>query len=472
MRPIVFPGLAILVTACQTLSPDGGMDAVADFAGRRLHQHVAVLRNPEDALAAHGRVAALLRKPLTANAAVQIALLNNRDLQAAYDALGLAEASMIESSLPPNPSFSLQHLAGPVEIEIERRIVANILALATLPARSKIAADRFRQAQLRAIAQTLRLAAETRRAYYRAVAAAEMVALLDQAKAAADTAAQLARRLGETGAMNKLDQAREQVFYAEVTAQLAIARQRAGSEREHLVRLLGLWGSDLGFRLPASLPPLPRKVRCRPTIEADAVRRRVDLEIARIELAALARSYGLKQATRFVNLLAVSGVSKTTRERAIGETIRDRGVEVEFQIPLFDFGEMRVRQAELTYRQAVNRLIATAVNVRSEAREAYRNYRSAYDIALHYQREVLPLHKIIADEMLLRYNAMQIDVFALLAETRERIRASIAAIEARRAFWLAAVALEVAVVGGDAPAADTEVAEAVLTAAEGGAGGH
>ena len=43
---------------------------------------------------------------------------------------------------------------------------------------------------------------------------------------------QLAKRLGETGAMNKLDQAREQVFYADITAQLAIARQRAASERE------------------------------------------------------------------------------------------------------------------------------------------------------------------------------------------------------------------------------------------------
>ena len=79
-------------------------------------------------------------------------------------------------------------------------------------------------------------------------------------------------------------------------------------------------------------------------------------------------------------------------------------------MPLFDFGEVRVREAEQTYRQAVNRLAAKAVNVRSEARDAYRAYRAAYDIAPHYQREVLPLRKIISDETLLRYNAMQIDV--------------------------------------------------------------
>ena len=91
------------------------------------------------------------------------------------------------------------------------------------------------------------------------------------------------------------------------------------------------------------------------------------------------------------------------------------------QIPIFDFGEARVRKAGETYMQAVNRLIEKAVNVRSEAREAYRNYRSGYDLAGHYRREVLPLRKIISDETLLRYNAMQIDVFALLAEARQRI---------------------------------------------------
>src|SRR5207237_7462384 len=115
---------------------------------------------------------------------------------------------------------------------------------------------------------------------------------------------------------------------------------------------------------------------------------------------------------------------------------------------LFDFGEVRVRQAEENYLQAVNRLTAKAVVVRSEAREAYQAYRSTYDIARHYQREVLPLRKIISDETLLRYNAMQIDVFALLAEARQRIAATTAAIEAKRDFWLASADLAAAVAGG------------------------
>lgn len=448
MRQILALCAATLLPACAAFSPDGGLSVVGDVVGKNLRNDVAALRTPDDAVAARERMRSLLHKRLTVDNAARIALLNNRGLQAAYNELGLAEAAMVQASLPPNPTLSVQRLAGPAEIEIERRIAADILALATLPARSDIAAGRFLQAQFTAAEQTLRLAADTRRAYYRAVAAREQVSLLQQAVSAAETASKLARRLGETGALNKLDQAREHVFHAEIVAQLATARQRAASEREPLVRLMGLWGADLAFNLPNALPPLPRRVQALPSIEVEAVRCRVDLQIARLELGLLAKSQGLTRATRFINLLEVSGLARTTTERATGERIRDRGFDVEFQVPIFDGGEVRVRQAEESYLQAVNRLTEKAVNLRSEARDAYRTYRSTYDIAMHYRREVLPLRQIISDEMLLRYNAMQIDVFALLIEARQRLNASVAALEAQRDFWLASVDLMTAVTGG------------------------
>src|SRR5262249_46000320 len=128
-------------------------------------------------------------------------------------------------------------------------------------------------------------------------------------------------------------------------------------------------------------------------------------------------------------------------------TVREGGFAVELQVPLFDFGEVKVRRAEETYLQAVNRLTAKAVNVRSEAREAYQAYRASHDIARQYRRDVLPLRKIISDEMLLRYNAMQIDVFALLTEARQRIAATNAALEAERDFWLAETNLTAAILG-------------------------
>ena len=468
---VLAAAIASLLSGCAAFAPDGGMAVVASIAGPELRKEVVALRTQDDAEAARARIEQLISRALTADAAVQVALLNNRGLQAAYNELGLAEARFVEARLPPNPTFSVERLSSAAELEIERRIVANILALATLPARAEIAAGRFHQAQLRAAEETLRTASETRRAYYRAVAARQLVGFLTQAKSAAEGAAQIARRLGETGTLNKLDQAREQVFYAEVTAQLAIARQNAISERERLIRLMGLWANEIAFTLPHALPPLPR-VRSLPLIEVDAIRRRVDLQIARIEVETLSKSYGLSGATRFINLLEVAGIAKDVKERPSGDRERARGFELEFQVPIFDFGEVRVRQAEQSYIQAVNRLVERAINVRSEARDAYRSYRSTYDIARHYRNEVLPLRKIITEETLLRYNAMQIDVFALLTEVRQRTASNIAAIEAQRAFWLAETNLLTAMLGGGGTGEPSGGTSQPMAAADGGAGRH
>ena len=88
-----------------------------------------------------------------------------------------------------------------------------------------------------------------------------------------------------------------------------------------------------------------------------------------------------------------------------------------------------------------------AVNARSEVRESYAGYRTAYDLAKHYRDEVVPLRKRIADENALRYNGMLIGVFELLADAREQVGSVNAAIEAIRDFWLADTALQLALTG-------------------------
>ena len=451
-RRLIAAALALGAAGCQPFSKDGGMDRVAAFATTELGKNILAVRTREDAVAARAKVDELLRAPLTADGAVQLALLNNRGLQAAFNDLFLAEAMAVEASLPPTPTFSIARMVSRPEIEIERQIVVNLLALATLPARTEIAKDRLRAAQFRAAEAVARIAADTRRAYYRAVGAQQIANLLAQSQGAASAATQMARRMGETGALNRLDQAREQLFFAELSGQLATARQRARAERERLTRLMGLWGADLSFRLPPALPATPARAQETPEIEKEALRRRVDFLVARAELDALSKTYGLAKATRFLNLLEIRGQYDSIRERAEGHTFSRTGFEIEFAIPIWDLGEARDRQAAETYLAAANRLANKAVIVRSEAREAYRAYRATHAIARHYANEILPLRRIVSEETLLRYNAMLIDVFPLLNDVRQRLATQVAAIEAQRDFWLADAELKAAVVGGGGPA--------------------
>ncbi len=457
---------ALMLPACASFSPDGGMSVPADIAAQHLRKDVVVIRNDEDAEAARAKVDDLLKRALNADAAVQVALFNNRGLQAAYNELGIAEAQRVQQSLPPNPSISISRLTGAAEIEIERKIAANILGLLTLPARTEIATERFNRAQLAAALETLRVASETRKAFYRAVAARQTASLLEQASAASSTTAELAKRMGTSGAMNKLDQSRQQLLHTELTTELARARQRAASERERLVRALGLSGKDLAFKLPARLPSLPNRPPAMKTVEEAALESRVDLKIARSELDSLARSYGLTKATRFINVLEGDFIDKRKEERATGEHSHDSGFELTLQVPLFDFGEARLREAEQTYMQSVNRLAQKAVNARSEAREAYRNYRTSYDVAARYQRSVLPLRHAISEELMLRYGAMQVDVFALLTEARQRIAANASAVEALRDFWLASADLQAAVIGGAGAPNDSSSSTTAMASGE------
>ena len=135
---------AVLLAGCASFSPDGGMDAVNGIIAPVLRQDAVKMSGDDELTDTSVRVQRLLKSPLSAEAAIRVALVNNKALQAAYNELGVAEAVMLEASLPPNPRFSVSGISTPVELDLEARIVANILMLATLPARQEIAADRFR----------------------------------------------------------------------------------------------------------------------------------------------------------------------------------------------------------------------------------------------------------------------------------------------------------------------------------------
>lgn len=443
--------VALALSACASLSPDGGMAPVTARVSLELGEHAAKIVTPEDAGVASSRVRALLAKPLTADGAARIALLNNRGLQAAYNALGVAEADYVAASLPPSPVVSFERVAASGDLDVERRIVADLLQLFTLPRRTKIAEAEFRAAQQRAIAATFRTASEARRAWTRAVAARETAAFLETARSSANVAAELSARLGETGAATRLDQARAGSLAAETSAALAEARLDAAKAREALTRELGLWGRDLGYRLPARLPALP-KLTPQGDVEATAIARRADLAADRLALQALAESYGLTERTRAVSLLEVTGIANRSRS-AEGEKASPRGFEAAVEIPIFDFGKARSARAREVYMGAVNRLLEKAVNARSEAREAYVTWRARRDIAAAYQAKVLPLRKVITEETLLRYNGMLADPADLLTEARATAAAHVAAIRAKRDAHLAHIDLQSALIGGGASAA-------------------
>jgi outer membrane protein TolC len=440
-------------------------DGVTREAGPDAGKSVVKITSAEQAQRTKEQVAALLAGPLSADAAAQVALLNNRDLQAAYNDLGVSEADYVQASLPPNPGISLMDVGGTGVANFELRLIGDILSLFTLPRRTAIAAEHFAHARHQAIATTLRLAADARRAYIRAIAAEQQIGFLDQARATVDSAVRLNARLGEAGGGDQLDQAELAAFYAELSAKLGQARLVARREREALIRLMGLWGGDTGFALPSELPALPGEPDSLAAVEVEAINRRVDLIMARHDVVALAKSLSLTQATRYVSMLQLAGIFNSESANPLtnsNTTINRGGAGIDLQLPIFDTGEARERKARETYMAALNRLAAKAVNARSEARIAYDTYRGTYDIARFYRDRVLPLRGVVSKEIQLRYSngvlageGMRVDLFKYLTDARARIGAEAAAVDARRDFYLAAADLQVALSIGALPGGET-----------------
>lgn len=437
-------------------SREAGFSNVALVTQGTIAKNAIWIQDSEFAQANAQQVSAMVRgKTLDAELAVQVALKNNRSLQAAYADLGISAAEAWQEALLPNPRVSIGFFGlGVPGLEayrsIEATIANNLLAIFTRPARIAEADARFQAEQLRAIDDTLRLAAETRRAWLNAVSAFEATVYLNQAQAAADAASELAMRLGETGAMSKAGQAREHAFFAELAGRKAQAKLQAQLAKDELARLMGLWGDDLSFFVPDYLPDLPAAAPVIAQVESLALRNRPDLQLAKFELEAAARRYGLTEATRYVTDLDLIAGFEKEREIEDGDIthVKSGQVELEFEIPIFDTGKARLRKAELQHMKAANLLAEKAVNIRAEARSSAKAAHATHQIARHFANSVLPLRVTIEEESLLTYNGMITNTFELLADTRARLEAVLLSVDARRDFWLAAVNLNAAIYGG------------------------
>ena len=453
----------LLLAGCASFSPDGGFSAVQQTAKNQLGKDLRWAKSDADQDTIDKRVAELLAQPMLVDDAVQVALLNNRGLQASFQELGIGQAELVQAGRLPNPGFSFGRLTRGGEVELERGLHFNLARLLLMPLGSQMEARRFEQTQGRVAVSVLSLAADTRKAYFNALAGEETVRYTRQVMQAAEASAELARRMQQVGNFTKLQRAREQGFYADAALNLARAEQAQRAARERLTRLLGVWGAQTNFTLPARLPDLPKAARDLPDVERIALAQRLDVQGAKLAAEQTAQNLGLTRRTRFVNVLELGFVRNSSNEAPT-----QRGWEIGVELPLFDWSGARVARAEAVYMQTVHQAAETAINARSEVREAYGAYRSAYDIARHHRDEIVPLRQRIAEENVLRYNGMLIGVFDLLADARSQIASVNASIEALRDFWLAQADLDMALIGKPSLAA----ASGPAMAAEAGGGGH
>jgi outer membrane protein TolC len=411
----------------------------------------------------------ILAKPLEMDGAVQLALANSPALQELIAQRWSDMAAAQQAGRIANPIFTFERVRLGDELELGRLLSIGLLDLLTWPQRQVISSNQVAQAATQLSINVVEQVSQVRQAWVRAVAAHQAQGYAGQVNSTAQAGAELARRMQQVGNFTKLQRARQQAFYADAAAGLASSQNAAAAAREELIRLLGLdEGQARQLKLPARLPDLPQQPRAPADITAAAIKQRLDVQLARLQLDVAGQAQGLSLLDSLIDVeLGVR--HDTVFDNHSGERANRRGFELEVRLPVFDWGGAQRAAMNAQSLAAANRYDSVARAASSHLRQSYSAYRTTYDIAKHYRDEIVPLRKTMAEENVLRYNGMLIGVFELLADTRDQIASVTASIDALQRFWLADAALSSTRIGKPmAPGA--EPVSAGATSAREGAG--
>ena len=449
-RPLKIASAALAaawLAGCASVSVDDALKQTNSSASQFTGGKLELSRSREQREARAALSEAMLDQPLSQDDAVRLALANSPALQALVAQSWADMAAADQAGRLANPVFSFERLRLRDELELGRLLSFGLVDLILLPQRLSVSRSQVAQAQVQLSGAVVDQVTQVRQAWVRAVAARQSLQYAEQVRESAEASAELARRMQQVGNFSKLRRARQQVFYADATAQLASARHATTAAHEEFVRALGLDDAQAArLKLPERLPDLPKAPREASDVAATASEQRLDVQKARAQLDAAGRSQGLNLLSTFVDVEA--GVRRdTVFDNAERTRATRRGFELDIRLPLFDWGSAQRDALNAQALAAANRYDATVRGATSQLREGYSAYRTAYDIARHYRDEIVPLRQAMADENVLRYNGMLIGVFELLAEARDQIASVNNAINAQQQFWLADAALAASVIG-------------------------
>lgn len=441
---LILAAIALLTGGCS--APRASFDRVQETVASRTGQKVHWNRGGAEDAQVDASVQALLRRKLTAETAVQIALLHNQELQARFEEIGIAQADLVEAGLLHNPSFAASFRfpsRPPSGTNIEYSVAQDFLDLLLLPLRKHLAAAQLAQAETRVANEVLQFAAEVKTAFYTAQARQQLLGRLRVIAATNATAAEFTKRLHDAGNTNDLELANQQGSYEQSHLEVAQTELQVQRDRERLNRLLGLGEPDTRWTMDDHLPEVPPGEVSLRHLETRAVAQRLDLQARRMQLDSLGQALALRTKTRFVPAGIRLGVD--TERDPDGQRLT--GPTLDLELPIFNQGQGEIARLTAQYRQGQHELEALAIKAQSEVREARDQLVAARELVSYIGKRLLPTRQESLDLTLHQYNFMLKGTYDLLLAKQNEVAAERSYIEAWRDYWIARAELERAVGG-------------------------
>jgi outer membrane protein, heavy metal efflux system len=430
----------LFLVGCSRISPPDDC-CVTALIDERIQKHTAWDRCQCGQTQA--AVCYLLGQELSVDSAVQIALLNNPEVQAVFDEIGIAHADLIEAGLFRNPIFDgyvrFPDQAGLV-LNTQFGIAQTFLDIFLVPLKKKVAAAELQKTKLLVADTILNLAFDVQETFYLYAALQQKLSLMEILVEATDVANRLAILQQQQGNINDLELQARANEYLQAKIQYTENKAAWVDAREQMNRLMGL-GIDSCWSVPQGLPGLPAcEIPCE-YLETIALTKRLDIGVARWEMERIFRLWKTKRWWAFAD--GMIGVS--TEQEA--ENFLETGPTFSIPLPLFNYGQGDRARIYTLYSQSCHRLKALEIAVLSDVRSARGQLAIYRELIDEYQRQLLPLQESIISTSQHFYNFMALGVYKLIGAKKQEIEMEINYTMALLHYWQISVNLDRALGG-------------------------
>ncbi|RMF79577.1 MAG: TolC family protein [Planctomycetota bacterium] len=410
----------VLLAGCAKVNPAPDYRRAAEYASRATGQ--ARLFDPQQRDSDEQAIKAMLADGLSADEAVQIALLNQPQLQAALFEIGAARADLVQAGLLSNPNLGialrLPSAGGLANIDFD--LAQNIADLWQIPVRKRMAQRNLEQTILQIARQAAETAAQAKEAFYRAGGAERQLEIARENLDVGRTIVELTKLRRQAGAGSELD-----VNLARgvlLDAELAVKRAQlaAGSARRALATVLGLSIDASRIRLIQAAPSPPAHMFDAAALADLAFSERLDVRALRQSVAAADERLLLERRRVFPELSVGLAFERGERPRGQGRDIladtarasiaagqltapeiqprsaRDVdtdliiGPALSLELPIFDQNQAQIAKAQFELEQRLRLLDGLERTIRQEVREAAAQAQTAWELARFYREQVVP----------------------------------------------------------------------------------
>ena len=476
--------LSLMTAGCATVNPKPDYQRAAGIITERTG--VAELYDPEAESLIEQRVAALLAHGLTKDEAVEVALLNNRAFQAAFQEIGVSRAEVVQSSLPSNPTLglSVRFPEGGGRSNLTLALAQQLVDFWQIPVRKRIAESQLQRTILSIAREAVVLAAETEARYWRLLALERAEALAREDVELAGRSLELAQDRFNAGEAGKLDVNLARAAALAMQQRLITLRGELQAARADLTRLIGLSRGDHSWELSGELPDAVAEELDENALLEAALTQRLDAQAAIMQVHAAEAEIRSQILSIFPDVTLGTELERTENRalpgrRVLADTARasvrgggltapdiqtrsERGLErsqiidtllgptLDVTLPIWHQNQPQIARARYAAAQRRKQFEDLLDEIAQDVDKAVAAARSAAELVVFYRDKALPLARENVEAARRAYQAGEQSIIALMDAQKVLVAQRREYLDVRRDYAISLAELRRAI-GGKAP---------------------